>query len=538
MIRPTKRHINNVRALVLLGSGLAAAPTLAQETTAQPPAPEGAPFDVLEYRVLGNTVLPRTAIEKAVYPFLGSHKTIADVEAARTALERAYHDAGYGTVFVDIPEQQVAGGIVRLRSTEGRIDRVRITGARYFSNGEIRTALPALARGTAPHLPQLQEQLAELNRQTGDRSVVPVLRAGRTPGTVDIELKVKDELPVHGGLEVNDRYSADTSEYRATASLGYSNLFQLGHSLSLQYQTAPKEPDDVESIVGTYVFGVPAWRNTKFALYAVDSDTDVATLGTLSVIGKGQIYGLRAIHSLPVGENYFHSVTFGVDYKDFLEDIRLIDADGLVTPVRYVNWSASYDASLRGERTFTGFTVGANFGIREIRNDGLEFEQKRFKGSPNYFYLRASLDQLYTLPLDLQLFARLSGQFTQDPLVSNEQFAIGGADTVRGYLESTALGDYGGAGTFEVRQTSLSKLLQLPTGAAYVMAFYDAGIVQLLSPLPSQVRTFDLASAGVGFRILGWHGLTMGFDWAHAFESAGRIEQGDERTHFSFSYAF
>lgn len=538
MCHLSRQNSKDVRALVLLAFAIAAQPTSAQETTAQPPPQASAPFDVLEYRVLGNTLLPRVEIEKAVYPFLGAHKTIADVEAARAALERVYRDAGFGTVFVDIPEQQVDSGIVRLRSTEGRIDRVRITGARYFANGEIRAALPALAKGTAPHLPQLQEQLSALNRQTADRSVVPVLRAGRVPGTVDIELKVQDELPVHGGLEVNDRYSADTSKYRASGSLAYSNLFQLGHNLSLQYQTAPEDRDDVASMVGTYVFAVPAWRNTKFAVYAVDSDTDVATLGTLSVIGKGQIYGLRAIHSLPWLENYFHSVTFGVDYKDFLEDIRLVEDDGLVTPVRYVNWSASYDGSLRGERAFTSFTVGANFGIRKVGNDEVEFEQKRFKGSPNYFYVRASLDYLYSLPLQLQLFTRLSGQFTQDPLVTNEQFAIGGVDTVRGYLESTALGDYGGVGTFELRQTWLSKLLRMPPGAAYVMAFYDAGIVQLLEPLPSQQRTFDLASAGIGLRIEGWHGLSVGFDWAHAFESAGRIERGDERTHFSVSYTF
>jgi hemolysin activation/secretion protein len=72
-------------------------------------------FDVWEYRVGGNSVLPNRAIEKAVYGFLGPGKTIDDVEKARAALEAAYRDEGYSTALVSIPEQSVdpsyAGGI-------------------------------------------------------------------------------------------------------------------------------------------------------------------------------------------------------------------------------------------------------------------------------------------------------------------------------------------------------------------------------------------------------------------------------------------
>ncbi len=50
-------------------------------------------FDVFEYRVLGNTVLPTQAVERAVYPHLGEKRTLKDVDAARVALEKAYRDA-------------------------------------------------------------------------------------------------------------------------------------------------------------------------------------------------------------------------------------------------------------------------------------------------------------------------------------------------------------------------------------------------------------------------------------------------------------
>jgi hemolysin activation/secretion protein len=495
-------------------------------------------FDVYEIRILGNTTLSNVTIEKAVYPFLGAGKTIADVESAREALERSYHDAGYGTVVVDIPEQTVSGGIVRLKVTEGRVDRVRITGARYFSNGQIRAALPALASGSVPALPQVQGQLAAVNRATPDRVVVPVLKAGRTPGTVDVELKVSDELPLHGSLELNDRYTQDTSKLRASASLSYTNLFRRQHSLSVTYQTSPQNSKDVKAFVGSYVFRVSTWDNTTFALYAVDSKSDVAVLGTLAVIGNGNIYGFRAIRALPQHAAFSQQFTYGLDYKDFLESIQLQVAQSVVTPIHYINWLLSYSGTFANERSTTNFNVGANFGVRGLVNDTQEFADKRFKARPNYFYLRATAQQMHRLPWDLQAFGRLSGQAASGPLVSNEQFSIGGADTVRGYPESSQLGDNGWNATLELRSTSIARLLQLPRDTTYLFAFVDAGRVEFIDPLPSQIARFDLASWGLGMRAGTWHGFDLALDWAKALKDAADVESGDERTHFSFKYGF
>jgi len=529
--------------VTLLGVFFQPQAAVAQQTEAISPEPSDATpaqasFDVWEYRVLGNTTLPNRSIERAVYPFLGAGKTFADVESARQMLESVYREAGFGTILVDVPEQQVEDGVVRLRVVEGKLDRVRITGARYFSNGHIRAALPALTSGQVPNLPDVQAQLATLNRGTADRSVVPVLKAGRTPGTVDVELKVNDELPLHGSLELNNRYTADTTQLRLNASISYDNLFQRQQSLSLQYQMAPEEPNDVQAIVGTYVFRVPSWEHMTFAVYAVDSETDVAALGTLSVIGNGQIFGLRAIRTLPESTGYSHNFSLGLDYKDFLENINLPDSTGLTTPIRYLSWSAGYTGTLRSERATSGFDVSASFGMRKVVNAAVDFENKRFKGAPNYFYLRASTQHLRELPWTLQLFGRVAGQFTQSPLISNEQFAIGGADTVRGYLESTQLGDYGFNGTLEVRSALPSRWLQMPSSAAYFLVFYDAGVVSILDPLPSQSARFDLASWGAGVRIGGWHGMDLSLDWARVFTPAGTVDAGDSRAHFSFRYSF
>ena len=109
-------------------------------------------FDIWELQVEGNSLLDRVLIERTVYPFVGPDKTINDVEAARLALETFYRDSGYATAVVDIPEQQVSEGIVRLKVVEGKVERVRVAGSRYFSLGRIVAGAPADAPGQAPQL--------------------------------------------------------------------------------------------------------------------------------------------------------------------------------------------------------------------------------------------------------------------------------------------------------------------------------------------------------------------------------------------------
>jgi hemolysin activation/secretion protein len=163
---------------------------------------------------------------------MGEKKTVDDVEKARDALEKSYHQAGYLTVLVDIPEQEVNSKIVKLNVTEGKVSKLRIKDSHYYSLGRIKELSPSIKEGEVPHFPALQQDITRLNR-TADRRVTPVLKAGKEFGTVEVDLKVEDKLPLHASLELNDRYSQDTTRWRLGGSIRYDNLWQRDHSLSL-----------------------------------------------------------------------------------------------------------------------------------------------------------------------------------------------------------------------------------------------------------------------------------------------------------------
>jgi hemolysin activation/secretion protein len=510
----------------------------AQDTAAGAPSAAEAPaetFDVWEYRVRGSRVLDAKTVERAVYGLLGPRKTIADVEQARLALETAYRSAGYSTVFVDIPEQTVDSGIVRLNVTEGKLDRLRVTGARYFSNRQILAQLPSLEPGGVPHFPDVQKELAALNRVTPDRSVTPVLRAGRSPGTVDVELKVNDDSPFHGNVEVNDRYTADTTKLRSSVVLSYNNLWQKAHTISLQYQVSPQASDEANVLAATYVARLDR-ANTVLALYAVDSSSDVATVGTLNVLGAGKIFGVRGIRPLDNIGRYSHSLTFGIDFKDFDENIRLTQADGLATAIKYVNWSASYGFGWSLPKSRSDFSIGASWGMRGFGNDDAEFENKRFKARANYGYLTGSGTHSRQVFGDARFVARFGFQLANSPLISNEQFSAGGAASVRGYLEAERLGDMGADLSLELHSPSLVKSDHIQD--LHLFGFVDAATLRLDDPLPAQERVNRLGSAGVGFRFVGYGGLAADIDWARVLRDGANALKGDDRVHFRIYYGF
>jgi len=502
-------------------------------------AQDGKSFDIWEFAVAGNTTLDSRVIERTVYPFLGPGRTVGDVEGARAALEQRYQEAGYGTVVVNTPEQDVVQGVVRLEVIEGTVDRLVVSGATYFSPDRIRAGAPSLAQGSVPLLPQVQKELVQLNAGSSDRRITPVLRPGRYPGTLEAELKVDDKLPVHGSIEVNNRYTQDTTKTRVTATLSYDNLWQLQHSASVGYQTAPENTDDVTVLFGTYSARLPdsAWLVSG---YYVDSDTAVSSVGTLGVLGKGQIAGLRFIRPLsPLGGG-FQRATLGIDYKDFDESIALTgNQPSIETPIDYGILSAGWGVTFPGEGKSSEVNLLGVFGPRFMGNEADEFAAKRFGATPSFAYLGLSLSHDRELVADTRLRILVSGQIADSPLISNEQFSFGGATSVRGYLESEQFADDGLYAQLELLSPDWGSTLP-GFSAGRLLAFVDAGGGRILEPLPEQDDEFFLWSTGIGFRAALWRGLTAEVEWALPLRdsSDGSIQSGDSRWHFNTRLAF
>jgi hemolysin activation/secretion protein len=480
----TRRLLRGVAAAHILAAALGVAGhAAAQDAPAR--------FEVRAFQVKGNTVLDPDTVERTVYPFMGPDRTADDIEAARAALQKVYEDRGYIAVAVYIPEQSVETGILQLEVMEQKVGQVVVTGAR---NPEaVRAQAPSLAEGKTPSLPEFQRNVVALN-QNPTRKVTPELKAGAAPGTLDVVLTVEESSAWHGSLELNNYYSASTSKLRTALSLRNDNLWGRGDSLSISAQTAPNRTEDGTVYSANYMARLRT--GTQLLVSAMHSDSDIAVIGGTNVIGKGDVVGLRFIQALGGENGFYHSLTAGFDWKNFKEDVRQ-GSDRAAAPIEYFPIVASWRGDWNDDRKRADLTLSGVFGVRGLGDGRDAFDAKRYNARPSFFAVKLDGSYERPLPKDFIAAGRLTAQWTDRPLISNEQFSLGGVNSVRIYRESEAMGDYGLALQMELRSPKLLSNWSA-VDELRVHGFVDAGYAWIYDRLPGQNDNQGLSSVGVG----------------------------------------
>jgi hemolysin activation/secretion protein len=533
------------------GSGVAAAQDAPPASAATPPdAPAASPaahaangadaterrFDVQEYIVRGNTVLDIRAIEAAVMPFLGADRSQRDLEAARDALLAVYQARGFQSVYVDLPEQSGQDGLIFLLVSETRVGRLRVSGAEYSSPIALRDQVSALREGQVPDFNRAQAELATLN-QSG-RQVVPLVKPGALPGTMDVDLKVEDRKPWRLNASLNNDRSADTRPLRLSLAFSHDNLWQKGHSLSLSFFGAPQDVGQSKVWSASYaapVAGTPwGWELSGYL-----SDSNVATTGGTTVLGKGHAVGLKTTYTVPGGSDWWQTLSLGLDLKDNEEQLRM-GTTGDRVPLKYAPFTAAYAGFVQGPSSQASVNLQLVAGTRSLfgyGSGGAAFDYKRYKGSPSFLVLKGDT----TLSVDLgwlanaQLAVRASAQISDSALISSEQIAAGGQNSVRGYLSAESTGDYGAVMSVELRTPALSRGW-LESARGYLFA--DAAHLRLHDPLPEQQSRFTLGSVGVGgsFRI--GTSASGRLDLGVPLRQGQRTERHDRRLNFSLTATY
>jgi len=377
----------------------------------------------------------------------------------------------------------------------------------------------------------MQTELARLNR-SADLRVAPVLTAGKVPGTVDVRLETEDDLPLHGNVELNNRQAPNSTATRLGANLRYDNLWQLGHSLSLTSQVTPEKIGEVSQFAATYVIPLGK-QGDALAIYAVRSrsqfDTITGSPG-LGVLGNSNIIGIRHAMPLPALENFSHSLTYGLDYKDIQQSITvgsLTDS----TPISYVPLVAAYTATWLGEGRTSTLEASSVIGMRGLfGNRDTDFDQKIRGASASYMAFKSSFRHVEKFGR-WSVDGKIETQMASGALLPSEQYIAGGAESVRGYLEGEVAGDSGLR--LAVQGTTPSLALGNSTSPWRVagVAFYEGVRLHTYEAVYPQPTFRLIRGAGVGLRLTGPIGTSLDFDLARALDNGDTTKAGDYRLH-------
>ncbi len=576
-------------ALAVLFNGLTILPVVGQAADGRVPpavatATNSLTMEVRGYQVEGNTLLPRQPIYDALAEYTGPALSLERVREAALNLQLTYRRLGYATVAVSLPRQQLTNGIVRIEVTEGRLADIIVTGNRYYSSNNVRRALPGLTTNIFLNTKWLQPELDAANASL-DRQIYPVVGPGPEPGTTELTLKVKDRLPLHGHLEINNRATPDTPALRVDGAVQYNNFWQLDHQLGLQFNFTPERAKlDVGSfydgpLIASYsgYYRIPLGHGANlvedYAARPVDFGYDQVThrfslppqtgspelvvyashstaerpvrLGPLQLITAttnqvvvnqtaerdltwNENLGLRFTLPVRAFSGVQSAFNAGLDYKSYqlrnfstnLSNVTLYGDDGFGNPVLvtntvvaqafngvnsvyYIPLGYGWSATRPDRRGSTAFSFSQSIFLAALAApDGrIQSVAGSRQAGGNFSTVNLSLSREQRLPHDWSLLLRANGQWASEPLISQEQFALGGSASVRGYQEGEEYGDSGWRTSAELRAPATSVDLPMPEGLLTVhlrgAGFVDYGERYLIDPGASRASTIRMLGTGV-----------------------------------------
>ena len=188
------------------------------------------------------------------------------------------------------------------------------------------------------------------------------------------------------------------------------------------------------------------------------------------------------------------------------------------TPVS-LRYSFLYEPKNFSIGGYAAWGVNAGFGSQ---NDSDSYLANREGADPDWNKFNGGGQLRWTLPGDFQLLARFDGQYCDEPLITGEQFGIGGSASVRGYEERELTGDYGIQASLEAWSPPLILDSRL-------VLFADAGEVYRHRPHTGMDGRREAFGVGIGLR-WNWKGIIdAGIDLAQPLEDGVSTEAGDIR---------
>jgi len=500
----------------------------------------GPRFAVSKYLVMGNSILSPEAIAQVITNVdgaFGTNTSFDGIRAAMIELQKAYRERGYVTVSVGLPQQKLTNATVKVKVTEGRLAAINVTGNRYYSSNNVMRSLPSLQTNTLLNSQVLQRELDNANASR-DRQIYPVIGPGPEPDTSELTLKVKDQLPLHARLELNNQGTPGTPDLRVNFNAQYDNLWDLEHQAGIQYSFTPNyyknsDPynaspfDDplvanysayyrlplggynsveqqVDASPGSFGYNEithqfqmpPPTGRPELTLYVSRSTSDTGVqMGAPNVIigatPDGNPTNLVALGHRTAGENVtlneglgfkfslplpaldklVSTLTFGADDKHyraesanadlFYELISTTNNGSAVkfgnvlytlqsvrrTAVDYFPLNVGWSGSVPDTLGTTFFNAQANFNVPNVFPDDKDTNFSGASYTTNaraaYITLQAGANRIQTIYKDWTVKLHADGQWADGPLISNEQYAMGGTAGVRGYQDGQSYGDCG-----------------------------------------------------------------------------------------------
>jgi len=472
-----------------------------------PEAPNAPKMLVKTINVTGVTLFSAAQIKAITGKFENKELTLKGMQKVADLITDLYRNKGYITSRAFIPPQKIANGVLEIKVIEAKVGTIQVKGNHYFSTHFI-DGYVTMKKGDAFNYTDLKQDLQNVNEHS-DLNVKAVLTPGETPGSTDIILNEKDNLPLHVSIGYDNflSYYLQRNEYVYTFT--DNNLTGHGDILNFQYNRAV-ESDLYYYYSGRYTY--PVTHKLDMGFFYSRSDMLLGrNLLSIQSSGESKMYSLFGSQKLIKNDNLELDLKFGFDYKDvnnFLSG-QMSSRDYLRIP----NIGFDFDRADDYGRTIISdvfdYGVPGIMGGTKRDLDGNDMPTSRAGASGSFALDTLNVLRQQRLPLDMSLLWKNQLQFSNSKLTETEEFQAGGPSNNRGFGPADVIGDRGYAMSWElaIPPYFIPKYCQIPYfkvrtyDALRFIAFYDWTNVHSNSVLPGENKNTTLGSAGCGARL-------------------------------------
>ena len=431
------------------------------QTIPAPPEPNSV-IDVLgkieveQFDFVGNTVFSNAELNQKLASYRSQPISFAQLVQAANKISELYIKQGYITSGAYVPEQSLKSGRVQIQVVEGSLAEIEVEVAGRLKESYIRDRL--VTRIDAPlNIERLQSALQLLQLNPLVENLNAELLTGVEPGTniLSVSALGADTFKLQAGLNNSRNFGIGTFE--RGIELEEANLLGIGDRLQVTYDNT----EGSNQYGGAYAFPLNSrdgslefnfrWAKNEIVQTGFEaSDLDITSRN----------------YDLTWRQPIFQRAASGVS-QEFALNLTAArrESDGTVLNVpEALSPGANEVGEIRTSVVSFGqewlqrnrqqvisarsqFNLGVDaFGATILNN---EPDSQFFSWRGQFAYLRSLTQTQETFGSTLLLQSEL--QLAADPLISTEQFSLGGANTVRGYRQDVLLTDSGFLSTAELR---------------------------------------------------------------------------------------
>jgi len=492
----------------------------------------------------------KTVIQDLRLEMYNRQLTIGRLQEIANEVTRYYRSRGFILAQAYVPAQTVTNGDVVIQVIEGNLGQIIVENNHDYL-ADILTRPFAGLIGQPVYKDRVESSMLKLRDYPG-LDVFGVFSPGTDVGSTNLILKVQREHGYDQSVSLDNFGSEYTGRNRLQYNVSINNPSKSADIVNL---SVLKNFTPSNGLYGSFNYERPYFINDATTV-GLDLSRNTFDLGgdvaDLKISGVSKVYSIYTRTKMQRTRKQNSNITFTLSRKDANLSSPILGS-AIDSRDRLATFSIEYGFDSITTKS-AGINVGSFklthgygglFGAMQPDNDPTSSRVggsgKHAGGDFNKFSFR--YDRLQKFTKNQSLLLTLSGQYSNDLLISIEQMSVGGPDSVRAYSVSEYLFDKAYFGSLEWL-INAPGFADKPVFNKYtwgelfkIALFLQTGGGSLNDPLPSETDSASLSGAGLGLRF-NYSGFSMDVNVAKPISDKVASNGHDPQYYANLKYKF